>query len=287
MVKKKHTNPSSESLSIICKVPFGKLGNDDSPENPLARALNRLLLLDGQPFHGLNHCYFKPYADDHRWLGTFVHSAGDRILFFPGFADTKKHIKGYQNQRAAWDEPFIFDHASLKADRKSWHLTTPGSSEHLGGPVTLDLGQNRVLWFGLSIAHPTVLREVLSTLTIVATIPPSDSRRRGDVIRKAGEYATQLIVTTNTEHAVSTSENFLHFAFAVGPKDFPEYNGPELGAPFGSPFYRPPISNLPIPIRRHRMTLSNTVDIQITCASILGSLSCNTTITSPATPLNR
>lgn len=287
MKKQKLNTTASDILKITCTFTDGKLGNDDSPENPIARALHRLLRLDGQPFHRLNHCYFKHGIDDLRWLGTFVHSAGDRVIFFPGFASTKSHIKGYQNQHAIWDQPFVCDHASLEKDRRSWHLTTQGSSMQLGGPMTLDLGQNRVLWFGLSIANPAVMREVLRTVTVSATVPPSDSRRRGDVLINAVKDATQVILTTNTKHEIASSEHCLHFSFVVGSKGFPEYDGPELAAPYGNPFFIPSISNhVNVPTSRSRLNLSDSLDVEISCSLTPGKLTASVAITSPSTPLN-
>lgn len=267
-------------------MPAGRPGRDDSPDNPIARALNKLLR-EGQPFHRLNHCYFSDGTDDLRWLGVLVHSAGDRVLFFPGFAETQTRIQGYQNDREVWNQPFVFDHASLERDRRSWHATSPRSTEHLGSPKTLEIGQGRVFWFGLSVKSSAVLRAVLESTTATAYVPQSDSRRRADVLGAAREGAEFPIMALNTEHPTNDQEYFLHFAFVVGPAGFPEYPGPELGAPFGSPFLCSPLPNpiVNVPIRLHRVALSDTVEVQVSCVALPGALTVPATVTSPSGPL--
>jgi hypothetical protein len=99
----------------------GSQGTDDDPSNPISRAVNRLFE-DGQPFVGITLCLFGDLnrATQHwytqpvetlirlalgrlplanrvwselrfssirnsplRWLGAFIFSAGERVIFFP------------------------------------------------------------------------------------------------------------------------------------------------------------------------------------------------------------
>ena len=254
----------------------------------MARAIARLLG-EGQPFDRLCNCYFAAESNDLRWLGVFVHSAGDRVLFFPGFANTYQQVQGFKGQQEAWNQQFLFDHASLERDRQSWHATSPGSSQHVGSPKTLDLGNGTVLWLGLSVASTAVLRPALAQTSVVATVPPSDARRRAGVLRAARDGAQFPILQLNNELPPPGGASFLHFAVVVSSADAPDYAGPELGAPYGSPFLSEPLpdSFVNLPIRRHRVALSSTIHLQVTTARLSGCLSVPVTLTSPSGPTAR
>jgi hypothetical protein len=195
-------------------------------------------------------------------------------------------VQGFKGQQEKWNQTFLFDHASLERDRQSWHATSPGSSQHLGRPTTLDLGNGAVLWFGLSVTSTSVLRPVLARTTITTSVPSSDARRRAEVFRTARDGAQFPILHLNNELPSPPGESFLHFAIVVSPTGSPEYAGQELGAPHGSPFLNNPLpdSFINLPIRRHRFQLSATIDIQITTALLPGRLAGPVTFTSPSQP---
>ena len=182
------------TLQITGSMPLGHPGEDSDTQNPIARALSRLFL-DGQPFERMCHCYFQPEPGNLRWLGVFVHSAGDRVLFFPGFVSSFTKIQAFKATRETWNQEFLFDHASLERDRRTWHVTSPRSRQHLGRPSTLDIGEGSVLWFGMSVANSTVLRPAHQQTTVNALVPPSDSKRRADVFKSAREGA-QFVMPT-------------------------------------------------------------------------------------------
>ena len=273
-------------LKLTCAMPVGAPGADASPDNPLARAL-RQLLRDGRPFNRISSCFFRDEQGVARWLGVFVRSAGDRVIFFPGLAMKADHVRGFRSEEERWTlQPFDFDHLSLESDLKSWHVTTTDSKDHLGKPTTLPVGEGRVLWFGMSVADSNALQIVRSETVTTAEVPEGDSRRRMDVLFKAREGMAFPMVSLNTEHPGAFSTGFLHFSVFVGPTGFENYPGPEFGFPIGSPFLAAPlqdeISNLPL--RSHRLVLSDEIDIQITCTRLPGQLNTQVTFTGPTKP---
>jgi len=226
-------------------------------------------------------CFFDTGQNAFRWLGVAVHSAGDRILFFPGYAATPAEIHSFLAGNQVWNQPFVFDHASLESDLRTWHVTTPGSTEHLGRPRTLDLGESCVLWFGLSVADENALRLVREETVVTAPVPPSDGRRRIEAFIAARDKVQFPLISRNTEHPRRTDASFLHFAFVVGPKGFPEYTSPEIAAPYNSPFLATPLPIVfrDLPIRSHRVELSSTIDLQIICCELPGTLKAPLTFT--------
>jgi hypothetical protein len=264
-------------------MPGGAPGCDASLDNPFARAVTQLFE-EGRPFPNLCKCFFKDPSGVLRWFGVFVHSAGNRVLFFPGFVDNFDKIFGFCGNDMRWNESFRFDHSSLESDRSRWHATSPRSGAHLGSPSTFSLGQDRVLWFGLSLSAPSVLRVVHEETQFTCNSPPGDSKRRMEVFYNARKDAKFPIIMLNDEHPAPADPCFLHFGLIVGPKGFEDYSGTELGFPYGSPFLDDPLpSELNgLPIRLHRIELSESVDIQITSCILPGKLNTPVTLTSPS-----
>lgn len=273
-------------LKLTWTMPDGTPGSDMSLTNPLARAL-RQLLRDGKPFDRISSCFFQDDQGVARWLGVFVRSAGDRVIFFPGLAMNADGIQGFRSQEERWKaQPFAFDHLSLESDLRSWHVTSLDSKEHLGSPTTLPLDGGRVLWFGMSISESNALQVVRSETVITAEVPEGDSRRRMDVLFKAREGMAFPMVSLNTDHPGASGTGFLHFSVFVGPTGFEDYLGPEFGFPFGSAFLAAPLPNeIPnLALRSHRLALTDEMDIQITCSRLPGQLNTQVTFTGPTEP---
>jgi hypothetical protein len=222
----------------------------------------------------MNFIFFGSGESPLRWLGALVHSAGDRILFFPGFANFHFGLEKYGGSAFKTSTAFEVDHASLERDRRSWHLTSTNRTDHENVPATVDLGESRVLWFGLSVSSIDVLR-LLTRITVVsADAPTSDASRRASVLSDSLKNTEHNIVQLNTEHSHQLSNRFLHFWFVVGTSGFPEYLGPHQAFPLEHPYL---VRNLEIeseknPIRTHRVKLSDEVDVQVTATLIPGSL---------------
>ena len=167
-------------------------------------------------------------------------------------------------------------------DREFWHATTPRSKKHFGGPTTLDLGEGKALWFGMSVADGNALR-VAKKLTVVrANVPPSDAQRRADVFRQATEATIFPIVTPNPA-TLSDAPGFYHFSFIVGPVGFATYAGCEHGFPRGSPFLATPLPHhMPgVTASMYCCRLDPFCDLQVTVMRLPGVLTVPLTITSP------
>lgn len=251
----------------------GDPGCDTCASTPLARAINQLSK-EGKPFSNLCACYFKDASATLRWLGVIVQSAGNRLIYFPGFLDAFDEIEGFHRSSLQWQKPFLFDHICLERGRSKWHITSRQSKDHLGSLRSLPLGLNRSLWFGMSVGNARFLRVVKQEVRIEFDSPPSDSHRRGQVFRRALEGAKSLIISLNDENPIPFNEWFLHFAFIVGPKDFEDYWGDQLGFPWESPYLIKPLpKNLPhLPVHLHRMELSDDTDVQITVCCLPGEI---------------
>lgn len=274
-----------DKIQLTWEMDYGVPGCDTDSNSPLARAVSQLFK-EGKPFSNLCVCFFKDTSATLRWFGVFVQSAGDKVVYFPGFVKDFGQIQGFQGKNLHWNKSFAFDHMSLEKDRLKWHLTSRGSKDHLGSPRTLMLDKNRVLWCGISVADVQVLRIVKRETKIVSDSPLGDSNRRWEIFRKAREGAKFPILSLNDEHLTPFEEGFLHFGIIVGPKGFENYSGGEFGFPYGSPCLVKPLPEefSKLPIRSHRLELSNNTDIQITVCYLSGRLKLPVAITSPSQP---
>jgi hypothetical protein len=272
-----------DRLKLTGYIEQGSPGIDDDPSNPLSRAVNRLFE-KGRPFSRMGQCFFGDLASSLtrstplRWLGVFILSAGEQVLFFPGFAALPTGIESFRGQppRHRHDDPaFPVDHVSLEKDRTQSHFTTPRSKDHLRHWPTYPLEGGRFLWFGMSVARETAMRELKRETIVTTYTPPSDSRRRVEVFHQAQNDAEHLWASLHPEARSRFEEGFFHFAVMVGPKEFPLYEGNQLDFPFGSPFLSEPL--LPealeqLPIRHHRLSLGSSIDIQIVTMWLPGTL---------------
>lgn len=130
------------NMEISYPLPHAEAGVDDDPENPLGRALRPLMEMHKQlPSIRLAFLAEGKDAPPSRWLGVFVRSPGDRILFFPGLDVDLFRVRGTDGGVARFDKEFDLDHLSLEKDHGTWHITSLKSKAHQGGPKALDLGQ--------------------------------------------------------------------------------------------------------------------------------------------------
>lgn len=262
-----------DQVRLTWTMDYGTPGCDTCDRTPLARAI-RQLFETGKPFSNLCMCFFNDPSGTLRWLGVFVLSAGGKVIFFPGFINNFDCIKGYHGASQQWNKSFDFDHVSLEKDHSKWHVTSNHSEDHLGSPKTLPLDKERFLWFGLSVASLEVMRVVKTETKLIFDTPASDVQRRYEIFRKAREGVEFPIVSLNDDSQIPSDEWFLHFGFIVGPKGFEPYPGRELGFPYGSPFLVDPLPDkLPdLPIRSHRIELSDEMELQVSVCCLPGKL---------------
>jgi len=266
-----------DHLSFNWELNVGKHGVDADPSNPLSRAF-RGLLEQGIPYESHSLCFYFGEEQDLRtrrglrWLGVFLLSAGNRVIFFPGLSVPIDWIDTTTTGSTSPRRPFDLDHVSLEPSRQRWHFTTPQSQDHYSAGRTPDVGDGRLLWFGLSLSSENVLREVSKSTEVLYPSPPSDTTRRLELLRDAEQSASSHSIGLMNGSRTRFSPGFLHFTFVVGPRDAPNYNGPNLLFPFGSPDLEQPLPpQIPnLQIRLHRVALASTYDIQIACMWLPG-----------------
>ena len=284
MTKPKQT---AGTLVITRSSDNGLPGTDSDPNNPLARALNSLLST-GRPIERFSACYFDPLpmASGIFWFGTFVYSAGDRVIYFPGLAAMKQYLQMSKGAGPIKQRAFEVDHLSLQSHRRDWHLTAKGSKGHIGRFPTTDLGEGRVLWFGMSIAAPDTLRRLCTHTKVEAHIHPNDAHRRADVFKVAREGVAENVLMLNTTNHPLAWPRFAHFTVIAGPCGFADYSGEHLALPLGSPYISPKLPDVltGIPSRSHRISLDPHVDLQIVTAILPGAVTIPATFTSPTSP---
>ena len=146
-------------VEVKLTIQEGADGVDDDLSNPIARATSRLLN-EGQPFSCLHASIFNPRSDHGlRWLGVFVWSAGQRVIFFPGFVAKQDVLSTASSQRPApVEKEFQTDHLTLGSDLRTWHITTAGRARREGPFRTRDLGNGHVFWCGMHVASPNCMR---------------------------------------------------------------------------------------------------------------------------------
>src|SRR5262249_6531395 len=157
----------------------GADGVDSDSSNPLSRAFRRPLE-EGAPYGGHSLCFYFGEEQDLRtnrelrWLGVLLLSVS-RVLFFPGLSISTDWIDSTIVGRSDPRHSFNLDHVSLEPGRQRWHFTAPRSREHYAAGRTPDVGEDRLLWFGLSLSGEHVLREVWRSTEVLYPSPPSDS----------------------------------------------------------------------------------------------------------------
>ena len=267
----------------------GLPGTDDDPDNPLSRAV-RNPLADGRPQPNLSPCFYSDPDGDEieekpnlRWLGAFVLSSGGKLIFFPGlnFNTTWVKIAGRRSPQVRHE--IHVDHITLERNHRRWHYTSLGSKRHLGSGLTTDLGENRFLWFGMSIAESNILKTVREETVFHTMVPASDTKRRIDSFIVSREGAIFNAISLHPDAKQRFDTGFLHFGLIVGPSGFADYSGPNLGIPFGSPFVTQTLPNplLNVPLRLHRLSIGSRVDIEIVALWLPGSLTERVTYTGP------
>src|SRR5574341_315042 len=168
-------------LHFTWEVNKGKAGVDKGEDNPLARAF-RKFLIGGFPFDAFSICLFGGEENDQqednniRWLRVLVHSRGGRILFFPGLSISPDRIQIVRNTNSIPRTSFNFDHASLEIERRRWHFTNHDSGKQVAAGRTPDLGEGRLLWFGMSVSDVSILRDFVRETVIIAPAPRTDSQ---------------------------------------------------------------------------------------------------------------
>ncbi len=271
------------TFELTYKWSLGRDGIDNDASIPLTRAL-RNLLENGKPQYRPACCFFDPEysaagsGEGVRWLGVFVQTAGDRILFFPGFSGKNKgyHLSGKKNLK---NNDFIIDHLTLDKGFREIHATMhiPKRPVSVGKPKSI--GKGRYFWFGLSIQNIAGLRPVTKETIIRAEIPKADASRRAKLFQDIQDKSlSDLCIRLSSGSIEMFSTGFLHVAVYLGPPGFSEehWRTSPLGIPSGSksfailPSARYDLRQLPI--RAHKIKISEQYEVQLASMWLPGSL---------------
>ncbi len=268
-----------DTIELSFKLNVGHAGVDDDPLNPLSRAL-QVPMKEGRPNQGYALCFYSGEERDLkkasllRWLGIFVLSVDERIIFFPGFSQIHTWIQTTTNKSTSYKKSFDLDHISLEPNKKSWHFTS-ADSNHISGGQAQDLDKGRLSWVGLSIASENILRQVLSTTVAIFPLPSTDVNRRIKFLKDKQNKASQNYVFLMNGSKDKFKKGFLHFCFTVIPHKQSYYKGSVWLTPYGSQNLSQPfpkyIRNLQKAI--HRIQFFGLYDIQISCMWLPGELS--------------
>lgn len=258
-------------IKIVCRMDAGRAGHDSDPTNPLSRSLARLIKT-GKPFSRLAASFLDEGDGNLRWFGVFVE--GTRTMFFPGFSVAFGGIESHRGKKFQARRPFEFDHLSLEKDRRTWHATARESSDHMGKPRTLALGNGRVLWFGLSFGSLEAFRPVQDRTEIEFSAPSIDAARRLGIVVASREQAEFPIFSLPNYPLATWPDSYCHASVIAGPAGFETYLGPEHALPIGSPYLASPFPHAltDLPTRVHRLHLSPNTDLQVTLTRLPGKL---------------
>lgn len=217
-----------------------------------------------------------------RWLDVFVKSAGDRLPYFPGFKGDIVRVRRLLGEELKFDRPFKIDHVSLEKVRDRWHITTARSRDHQGGAPAAELGDGRILWFGMSLASTDVLRDLRQETVATFEVPERTSawKAKQFIQSRQGKEFSGLCLPERPD--VSQGPFFPLSAVMVGPTRFEWYKGPLWGWPYGSEFVTgQPSGNWQIRLRHQRFCLDGETDFQLTAIWAPGSLRIPAVLTTP------
>ena len=265
-------------------ISIGLDGVDTNSINCVSRAFSSLLG-NGKPHKAHVFCFLN-YLDTNiesitqRWLEVFVHTEGDRVLFFPGLDKQLDWIEVTKEESPTNRETFYLDHFSAEPRREEWHLTTTTSAKHLRGGRLRKSGDESYFWFSLSLQSHHAFPPIYKRTILTYETPRSDTARRLKLLRKLEQPHYEVRIE-NVESKM-IHPYFLHLCFILIPPTAPNYSGSEFILPNGSPYLLTPlpdsIENLQF--WRNRVRLSTQWDIQIITMLLPGALSIPFTFTS-------
>lgn len=152
----------------------------------------------------------------HKMLGTFCETSGQRLLFFPG-----GHIRRLNSlfkrkpTAAAQALDGIVDHITFETSNRKSHVTEVLSNGKrrvvLNLPRRREVGQALYAWFGITLRSVAVLDRIPGKLWFSAECPASDVDRRLALFHKACKASRICTLSV----AQATAGTFLQINFFV------------------------------------------------------------------------
>src|SRR3990172_594917 len=230
-----------DTIELTLSLSHGASGVDNDPNNPLSRAFGALLA-DGRSHLAHTLCLYDAAGSgsilkhDLRWLGVFVLSAGDRILLFPGLTVPIDWIDTSRRGAAPVRTDLKLHHLSAEPKTQRWHLTSPGSEDHLAGGRLRPAAADLFFWTGLSVQGDEPFPSARKRTIISHLSPSSDVARRIGELRRLESTAQYSRVSSHVQSRRLFTSSFLHLCILVGRPSAEQYRRPEWLLPPRSPF---------------------------------------------------
>lgn len=167
--------------------------------------------------------------DDLRFFGSFAHTNGNKLLFFPGFPPSKFSMNHTDGHAAIEVQDAELDHLTLEENLQEWHITglKANGSNHYEGPFkTRSVAPGIFHWFSLGIQDGRAFYKMAENNWIEADLPASDfERRRLEATRTIKEASYSIMA--GGDNRANQAKGFWYFevfaANAVGlhlPRDY-------------------------------------------------------------------
>ena len=258
--KGKSKNTIAITLSFAQAFGYGK---SESMSSALARPMKQLFE-KGKPIGRFNYVFYKD--DVCSILGSLCYTPGGRVLFFPGLISRKliwsKHKGPYPIMEATSNE--FVDHITLEKNFRNVHVTTftNGAKKHVIGGTSRKVRKDVVFWFGLSIQNSEVLEKTPNELTMIFTTPSTDADRCIKLLEEARNNA--IFHVTNLPKGEDLKENeFLHFAFFIGPHEYEAIKNLPLFVPTQEPIVLDYVVKEKVAVRKHPVGLEGLMDRKV------------------------
>lgn len=247
---------------IELEISFGKDQIDDDRAHTLARAL-RNLLQDGKPQGRAANCLLDPneqhdQGPDVRWVGVFVHTKGDRVLFFPDIHEVGSIYTPAHGARRV-DRTFLLDHVTFDKGGREIHTTMNQPKRHHRVGKPQDVGHGAKFWFGLSLRSIDMLRPVSRRTILRFDVPEADADRRSQALENIQAGGLDRILTLHPEARTTNPEGFFHAKVFVGPVGFHSHD--LIRCPLGMPVQGR--FRFTAPVYPHRLQISDELELQI------------------------
>ena len=266
MPKPSRSNKRSENVIAITlsfSQGFG-YGKSKSMSSALARPMKQLFE-KGKPIGRFNYVFYK--NDVCSILGSLCYTPGGRVLFFPGLTSRKliwSKRKGPTPITKATSNELV-DHITLDKNFRNVHVTTlfaNGTKKHIMSGVSRKVRKDVIFWFGISIQNSEVLEKTPNELTMIFTTSSTDANRRTKLLEEARNNARHHV--TNLPKGEDLKENeFLHFAFFIGPYKYEAVNSLPLFVPTQEPVVLDYAAKEKVVVRKHPVKLEGLRDRKV------------------------
>jgi len=231
----KFTNPLGTGLSE------GNVAVSSALGRPFKR-----LFESGKPIEKLTYIYFQPPQGPLRTLGSLCHSAGGRVVFYPGLTtrSVRWFSQGDKLVPVATLANELLDHITLESDFVRWHstiLTAHGAKRtRIPNQRTRQVEKDLIFWFALCVGNPATLELAPATLTLGPfPVTSSDSKRRAESAIMAREGAVFIITQLHDDETLPSTA-FVTFEFWICRN--PKERRHEVVVPIAPPAVAEPLS---------------------------------------------